>query len=138
MLIFDKLICFAFLLIVNQSTIVSIPHNPPVNNFNIPTPVSPNINLSTPKEPKKIEIPSSNKIGLKLNISPIVNILKPIKFKKQSKTKIINNEFFDIYFLILSTYFTLNYYQCSIFYFFSQFLLDYHVICFLKCPIFNT
>ena len=84
-------------------------------------------NLSV-REPHRIIVNNSNKIGLKLNISPIVNILKPIKFKKQSKTKIINNEFFDIYFLILSTYFTLNYYQCSIFYYFSQFLLDYHKI----------
>ena len=54
-LIFDKFSCFVFLLIVNQSIIVKIPHNPPVSSFNIPIPISPIINLSTPSVPKKIE-----------------------------------------------------------------------------------
>ena len=44
-----------FLLIVNQSTNVKIPQHPPVSNFKIPIPISPSMNLSIPKVPRKIE-----------------------------------------------------------------------------------
>lgn len=46
---------------------LQIPHPPAVNNFATPSPISPSINLSTPKAPTKIEITSN-----------IVGSLKPI------------------------------------------------------------
>ena len=46
---------FTFFEIENQSTIVKIPQTPSVNNFKIPMPVSPIINLSIPRLPKNMD-----------------------------------------------------------------------------------
>lgn len=49
---FNSLVLFD---IVNQSIMVRTPQHPAVSSFKIPMPVSPSINLSTPKPPRKSE-----------------------------------------------------------------------------------
>ena len=83
MLILDKFNCFVFLLIVNQSISVNIPHNPAVNNFNIPMPISPIINLSIPKVPKKID----TNYFTPMQIIYHINILFATIFDKKSGQK---------------------------------------------------
>lgn len=69
---------------------LQIPHPPAVNNFATPSPISPSINLSTPKAPTKIEI-TSNIVG---SLKPIHSTTAALLSSASSNSLFYSRDFF--------------------------------------------